>query len=303
MKLRYIKYIFAAILAISVLALSYVAIWKEATSLYDISTHEPFRTSKHKNWMISFASGSVHKSNQNYLHTSSVNKGFKVIIDYGMEDIDPLYIKAHHKIFSQKPGSGYWLWKPYIINKTLEMMNYGDILFYVDSGVSINENTDFFTDEMDKDNSDMLLFKSFHTNRRFTKRDAYGIMHVDEKYSEYPQLGATIIIIRKTDRSIKFVKDWMKYCENPNLSTDIRSKKAEYSDFVEHRHDQSILTLLYYKNPQKITVLDYHAEDICDKFFHHRRRITRPMGLEKLIYKHRGGICNLKAIKKIYNID
>ncbi|MBP7189727.1 MAG: hypothetical protein KA998_00565 [Rickettsiaceae bacterium] len=277
MTLKYIKYTIAILLVIVTLALSYIAIWAKFVREYDISTYTPFRTTKHRNWLISFAGGEVHESNQNYLHSASINRGFKVIIDYGINDVDKTYIKKHKEIFSQKRGSGYWLWKPYIIDKTLTMMNYGDILFYVDSGVVILENTDFFTDKMDEDKSDILLFKSFHKNRRFTKRDTYSMMGADEKYAQHPQFGATIVIVRKTDRSIKFIKEWMRYCENPKLLTDEPSKKEEYPDFIEHRHDQSILTMLYYKDPAKITIMDYHAKGICEKFFHHRRRTHFPM--------------------------
>ena len=35
-------------------------------------------------------------------------------------------------------GYGYWLWKPYIIKKTMEEMKDGDILLYLDCGCEID---------------------------------------------------------------------------------------------------------------------------------------------------------------------
>ena len=41
-------------------------------------------------------------------------------------------------IEKNKRGYGYWLWKSYIIKKTMDMMKDGDILLYLDSGCEIN---------------------------------------------------------------------------------------------------------------------------------------------------------------------
>ena len=53
----------------------------------------------------------------------------------------------------------------------------------------------------------------------------------------------------------------------------IKSKDKEFSDFKDHRHDQAILTMLYYKNPENILLIKY--EDYPDAWKglhrHHRR--------------------------------
>ena len=43
-------------------------------------------------------------------------------------------------ILANKRGYGYWLWKPYLIMKTLEQMNDNDILVYADCGCEIESN-------------------------------------------------------------------------------------------------------------------------------------------------------------------
>jgi len=59
---------------------------------------------------------------------------FDEVISYSPKDIGRSFYKRNEKILSQKRGNGYWLWKPYFIKKTLEMLNWGDYLFYCDSG-------------------------------------------------------------------------------------------------------------------------------------------------------------------------
>ena len=267
----------------------------QATSL--TAVHRSHHT--HKNWLISFADGAVHQSNQNFLNTGAINKGFDCIITYGKSDIDPKYYAQHKEILSQKRGAGYWLWKPYLMQKTLNIMSEGDILFYIDTGNAFLVNADFFIDELDKNDADIMLFRSYHKNRRYTKIDAYSLMQVDEKYRDYPQIGATVIIARKSKRSMRFIKKWREYCENPQLLTDTASIKVERDDFIDHRHDQSILSLLYYKDPEKILVLDYHGDKMCDKFFHHRRRdISTSLELLYYPYLSMEGLCDKTFFKE-----
>ena len=52
--------------------------------------------------------------------------------------MDTSFWKKHGKfIDNNKRGYGYWLWKPYIIKKTMDMMILGDILLYLDCGFEI----------------------------------------------------------------------------------------------------------------------------------------------------------------------
>src|SRR5437870_8412472 len=55
------------------------------------------------------------------------------VINYGPEDLDRQFYEQHKHILQLKRGAGYWLWKPYIILKTLLETNYKYII-YCDSG-------------------------------------------------------------------------------------------------------------------------------------------------------------------------
>jgi hypothetical protein len=112
-------------------------------------------------------------------------------------------------------------------------------------------------------------------------------MDMDEaQYSQLSQIGATVIILRKSRRSIEFVKKWREYCENPQILTDLPSQTKNHVDFIDHRHDQSIISLLYYKDPKDILLLNYHDKEIFSKFFHHRRRdMDHSLALGIIIFK------------------
>ena len=55
------------------------------------------------------------------------------------------------EILNSKRGSGYWLWKPYIIYKAMLEMEDGDILVYSDAGVEFINSVQHIIDVMDQD--------------------------------------------------------------------------------------------------------------------------------------------------------
>jgi hypothetical protein len=145
-------------------------------------------------------------------------------------------------------GGGYWLWKPFIILNTLDKMEYGDILFYLDSGDDFNDGLLGFLNHYFSDSSinSLLTYGGQNKQRWYTKRDTFTLMDCDEtKYHEHVQLEAGMVCLRKTDTNIELVKEWLKYCGNENIITDIENISGNNLDgFIDHRHDQSVLTNL-----------------------------------------------------------
>lgn len=79
----------------------------------------------------------------------------------------------------QERGAGYWLWKPYIILKTLLYeMEEGDLLLYSDSGSeAIGDLRPLFDLAVE---DDIVIFKNppkwVHREKQWTKPDAFVIM-------------------------------------------------------------------------------------------------------------------------------
>ena len=66
---------------------------------------------------------------------------FDVVEMYTDDDLrtDPCYWDKHASFTKQnRRGYGYFLWKPYLILKTLEKMKNGDILLYADGGCEVD---------------------------------------------------------------------------------------------------------------------------------------------------------------------
>jgi hypothetical protein len=73
------------------------------------------------------------------------------------------------------------------------------------------------------------------------------MMECDErKYWDSIQIEAGVIAFRANQNSKRIFKEWLSYCCDENILTDIPNicGKPNFPDFIDHRHDQSILSNL-----------------------------------------------------------
>lgn len=166
------------------------------------------------------------------------------VIEYSPSDIDKDFISNNSSIFSYKRGADLWLWKPYIILKTLELLKEGDYLFYADAGSIFVNRVQLLIDVMERDKQSIMVFELPLLERQFTKKETFKLMEYDN-YSEN-QVLASFILMKKNSNSINFVNEWLKYMQNEKiLSPDHFCKDIiEFEDFYSHREDQSVLSIL-----------------------------------------------------------
>lgn len=149
-------------------------------------------------------------------------------------------------ILSGCRGGGYWIWKSFIILEKLKTMNENDILVYCDAGCELKNTgikrlNDYF--EM-VNNSDygILNFELQFLEDRFTKMDT--IITLDAlNLSKTKQLLSGIVILRKCNHSVKIIEKWYNV-NDYHLLDDSPSISPNVDYFVEHRHDQSIYSIL-----------------------------------------------------------
>jgi hypothetical protein len=177
--------------------------------------------------------------------------GLDRAVSYARKDLDADFAGRNRQILAQPLGAGCWLWKPYVVMKALkEEMSEGDILFYCDSG------SHFMTRaapaiELCRQRADkpILLFDldPIWTNGKFIKRDCFYYMGLDRPpYPDLTMLLAGHIVCQKTPFTMAFVEEWLTYAQDPRILCDGPNECGlpNYPDFLEHRRDQSILSLL-----------------------------------------------------------
>jgi len=178
------------------------------------------------------------KNHLNLLHI----KDFKCFTG---DDFPQEFKDNFSKILNQKRGYGYWLWKPLFILLELQKLSENEILLYIDS---TDEPTEKFIEFLYNHFSqkDILLITRGYNHGQWTKRDCFTLMDCDsEIYYIQPQLEAGIIGVKNTPDNVKFIHEWITWCVNEHILTDIPNiTEPNLPNFKDHRHDQSILTNL-----------------------------------------------------------
>lgn len=237
---------------------------------------------------ITYSDHNMSFSRQKCADSMRVN-GVDRATEYAAGDIDDEFYEFNKSIMSSSRGCGYWLWKPYVIYKEMQLLNDGDILIYSDAGVEFVNNVSHIIERMDED---MFLFTNGFPHVEWCKgdvidnllgwisREEHGDPYVGDNVLNFKQVQASVIFFRVNQKTRGFVKEWLLYCQMPGLIDDSPSKLPNYPTFAEHRHDQAILTCLQIQYQYKLhwwpTAYSEHIRVPGDTypvmFNHHRKR-------------------------------
>lgn len=170
--------------------------------------------------------------------------------------LDETYFDKEFKAFfkegdkKNQRGYGYWCWKPYCIRRILKDMQYGDALLYCDAGCHLNiagkpRLVQYF--ELLESN-DIIAFDQDTIEEQYTKEDLFRYFKIEIDNSairKSRQVLGGIFFIRKTEQIEQLVEQWYEVCRyHYNLITDSPSTSANSTSFIEHRHDQSVFSIL-----------------------------------------------------------
>lgn len=204
--------------------------------------------------LLTYATESHKKIRQNLIDGAMQSGQFDNFINYSPSDIDEnFYFKNEHILTLKYNGknTGGFLWKPYLILKALQKVEEGDVILYMDccDGFIATSNLRGAVIEA-MSGRDMLLTKGGYVNKDWTRRDCFFYMGCDAPiYHESIQLEAGIGIYKKNENTIRFVKEWLYFCQDIRIVRDGENACGlpNYDGFREHRHDQSCLTNLSIK--------------------------------------------------------
>ena len=217
--------------------------------------------------LLAFATADLQKSIDRLTRQATLSNFYEKIKIFNSNELPH---ELSHKIDvllnrHKKRGYAYWMWKPYLIKKIFNEIEYGDIVNYLDVGCHIiKENYSKFIEYSNfiKKKDKWILPFQYHSNfdcknkkitfptrleKEYTKGD---LLHYFEVYDnkciiETPQFWAGCFFLKKTETSINFLNEWIEVFEKRfDLIDDTESKTLNYKDFIENRHDQSVYSLL-----------------------------------------------------------
>ena len=207
---------------------------------------------KQKIYGISYASRHFENSQQqaNAFKNSGYFDDFKM---YNENDVSHTFKEKNKEIwYNSAQWRGGWILKPYIIYEKLKSMMDNDILIYFDADCELCTTTEAkkrFNEYIEMVNNHWtghLRFLLTHPEKKYTNQ--YTINYFEkryntkmDKYISYEQLVGGIQIIRKTKFTMDFFKEVLSILEdNKHLFDETYTQTGE-----NHRHDQSIMSLLY----------------------------------------------------------
>lgn len=194
--------------------------------------------------------------------------------DIDLKQDNEFWNKHSEFIKKNKRGYGYWLWKSYLILKTFDLLNENDILIYLDSGceIDIKKKDNILNCINIIDNAGIVATSTWQIEKKWTKMDLIEYLNMnDEKYTNSIQIQAGAIGIKKTKKNINFINEWYNTGCNYNLINDSKSIKKNYDIFIEHRHDQSIFSLLF----KKYNFKNYYDLSTCIEYIRNRGGISK----------------------------
>lgn len=157
-------------------------------------------------------------------------------------EIDPLF--NSRPMATIERGFGLWSWKPTIILHELGGLSENQVLFYLDSGDLFLPNiVDIYWKQLS--DSPFLLFQGGGTIREYTKRSVlnyFGFNGYASRNMCMVEAGASFW--RNTPASRDFLEKWKSACQEYDLISDPSDDELQHANFISHRHDQSLLTLL-----------------------------------------------------------
>jgi hypothetical protein len=168
-------------------------------------------------------------------------------------------------------GFHYWVWKPWIMLDTMKKVPENSIVVYADSGLFFNNATLFYTILESVQANGYYFFRNDHLTLPYCKCEAWSAFKNDDlNATAFYMANAAVFFIKNTPYFRGLMQEWLQLCQTPFYISDVKTEKCSNSEnFVDHRHDQALLTAILRNNG-----LIYTAAVTDDLIFHHKSRTT-----------------------------
>jgi len=163
---------------------------------------------------------------------------------------------SQHKnfLFSNRRGFGYWLWKMFLVKELMNHIPEGEMTFYIDMGCAYNVNENAkkrFSDYVNYAyEHDALFLHNQYKEKSWTKMDTYvRIFPNDKSHLETFQITGGFQFLKNTPQNKNIINEIIELMIENNYHniTDAPSIIKNDNTFVEHRHDQSVKSLIVKK--------------------------------------------------------
>ena len=211
---------------------------------------------------VTYADQTFEKAGVRIVNEAKETGIFGYIKCYNPTDLDESFTNDNKYLLSKHRGAGYWCWKSYVILKTMEKIAENSWILYADAGCTLIQDRKFqvidMIRKMEHTGKQMSAYQMPHLEKTWTKGDMIsraGIGNI-AAILETGQYVGGVFLIKNTEFTrglMQFIKTFIK--ENPTLIDDSPSLVPNDPTFIEHRHDQSLFSILRKCNGDKVFVI------------------------------------------------
>jgi len=166
------------------------------------------------------------------------------------DEIDGLDVKLSDFARLHPRGYGYWVWKPWVILQVMKQVKPGDVVFYLDAGCTVHTSSasrlryEWYIERIRHQGT--LLFQQKYREFNWTKRVVIERFQISKEDLESGQVLAGIQGHLVSQSNIELIQEWLHACtfNSGRLLVDVKNISIEDEGFIEHRHDQSVLSCL-----------------------------------------------------------
>lgn len=212
--------------------------------------------------LVTFADGGVYQYDR-ILKEAERGGYFKSSQGFSLSDMDTSFQTRHGLFIDQNPRLyGYCIWKPYLILQQLSSLDEGDILVYTDFGANIvssvegNERVyELYCELLEDEQKCMTICEIPYEEKSWIKMDTlydmsqYYDMRLESLkelvFVKHPhQRECCTMLFKKHDRTMSMLYDWYLLMSRYHNINDAPSVTPNDPSFIEHRHDQSVLSVI-----------------------------------------------------------
>lgn len=171
-------------------------------------------------------------------------------------------------------GYGYWTWKPWaVFDRLIRLPKSSKGLWYVDAGCTISRSDSArqrmsrYLETLQNDSWGLAFQLDSHFPEfAFTKSAAREFFGFDADRDRTGQVQATAFFVRNNEPGLALIREWAVLTEHTWLFDDsIGERDLEFvGQFIDHRHDQSIFSLLAKRSRGSLVRDELHNFEILE---------------------------------------
>jgi beta-1,4-mannosyl-glycoprotein beta-1,4-N-acetylglucosaminyltransferase len=205
---------------------------------------------------ITYGDTAFEKSRTRLIKEAQDTGIFKRCIGYTPDDLDEEFKMSCKSLLSQKRGGGYWCWKPHVVLKTMQSIPENEWILYADAGCTlVRERKEQVLEQieiMEKENKLVSAYQMNHLEKSWTKGDMFNYFGIVENkhIKETGQYVGGVFLVKNHEKTRRIFERMLEIMSGLSfLIDDSPSIISNDSSFNEHRHDQSLFSIIRKLNP------------------------------------------------------